>query len=84
MNQGIHFSRSFMILMPGFVGNTQSLPLRELLCDGLRMVAQVRGWDLALISTCASSQSYSGTMARFIPALTPRGLLTEPYHCHRM
>lgn len=38
-SQGIHCSRSFMILVPDFVDNTQSLPLRDLLCVGLGMVA---------------------------------------------
>lgn len=48
-----------------FVGNTQSLPLRNLLYNQLRMVAQAQGRNSS-VSACVSCKYDSGSMALFI------------------
>lgn len=83
MNPKLYQIREFALVkpVPGFVGTMQSLPLRALLYNGLRMVAQVQGRNSG-VSAYASFKYYSGSMALFIFALMPRGLLLQPHHCY--
>lgn len=48
-NQGIYFSKPSVLLVPGFVVDTQFLRLRGLLCNGLSMPARVQGRNPALV-----------------------------------